>query len=116
MQNQTDKEENVIHPWAVDAAGTVIKNGIISMCPFQMKVLVPSKNKLQLNGDFGIQEFPCTIRCPHCNLATMGLEGQIPGIDSSKPIMTITCGGMPLQHNFVDLSNENQESKLVSMQ
>lgn len=111
MQDQTDKKENVIHPWAINASGEVIKNGIASMCPFQLKIISQQKmafDKMKIE----IQEFPCTCRCPHCNLSV----GKIYETDKDeKPIITITCGGMPLQFNFVDLSNENKETKLVSM-
>lgn len=111
MENQ----DQTIHPWAVNEHGVIIRSGQVSLCPFQMKVLVPTGNAFK-KGEVAIQDFPCSTRCPHCNL-NLGQLGEYNQHEKDKLILQITCGGMPVEAYVEKLEGKVDKPKggLVSV-
>lgn len=92
--------------------GNVIKDGILSLCPYAPKIPYEkgAKSIQAIAGpkpfnpaDFQFIEFPCTTRCPKCNVMEVRDPNQLQA--NNEPmlmayVLEITCNGSITQYDL----------------
>lgn len=90
--------------------GYILKDGQPTLCPYQNKLAVPQQSSLGGGMGMAINQYPCSISCPHCNI-------EIEEDGGGKEYIEISCS--QIVKRFVLTEEEPNEekptSKLISL-
>ena len=87
--------------------GYILKDGEPTLCPYQNKLAVPQQSALGGGMGMAINQYPCSISCPHCNIEEDG---------GGKEFVEISCSSIVKKFELAaEPEEEKAESKLIKL-
>ncbi len=84
--------------------GYILKDKAATLCPYQNKLAIPQQSNLSGQMGMAINQYPCSISCPHCNIEESG----------GMEYIVISCSPIEKRFEITEEAEEpTSEGKLI---